>query len=432
MKPRVYVTLDLLNKCLKDNNAVLIKINYADSRNKLTRDAEIEYICNCKKNGKRCFRNLINLGAFCEECAKQNEVKKIIKTNLEKYGVEHPQQNEAIRAKSVATNIEKYGSEHPLHNPKIRSKQKATNLERYGVEYYIESKEGKNKIKKTNLERYGFECSFQSEEVKNKSKVTNIERYGVEYATQNKEVYNKVKATNLERYGVECSAQNKDIQEKIKHTISDRYGTEHYFQSNDYKKKSKETSLGKYGTEFATQNELVKNKTKKTCFEKYGVEHTLQVKEIRDKGKQTMMEKYGVEHPNQNLEILEKATRNAHKYKEYKMPSGIIKKVQGYESFALDELVKIHTEEQLKTDRKDVPRIEYTIGDKKHYYFPDIWIPHENKLIEVKSTWTMKKKSEITMAKANSCKDKGYCFEIWVYDGKGGKNIILPDVILQL
>lgn len=84
MKPRLYVSLELLNKCLKDNSAVLIKINYADSRNKLTRDAEIEYICNCKKNGKRCFRNLINLGAFCEECAKQNEQELIKQINIEK------------------------------------------------------------------------------------------------------------------------------------------------------------------------------------------------------------------------------------------------------------------------------------------------------------------------------------------------------------
>lgn len=84
MKPRVYVSLELLNKCLKDNSAVLIKINYADSRNKLTRDAEIEYTCNCTKTGTRSFRAVINLGAFCEECAKQNEQELIKEKNIEK------------------------------------------------------------------------------------------------------------------------------------------------------------------------------------------------------------------------------------------------------------------------------------------------------------------------------------------------------------
>jgi len=62
--------------------------------------------------------------------------------------------------------------------------------------------------------------------------------------------------------------------------------------------------------------------------------------------------------------------------------------------------------------------------EKKHFYFPDIFIPHENRIIEVKSTWTFNKKNDITMAKAKSCKEKGYCFELWVYDGKGGKQII--------
>lgn len=84
MKPRVYVSKELLDKCLNDKSAVLIKINYADSRNKLTRDAEIEYTCNCKKTGKRCFRAVINLGAFCEECAKQNEQGLIKEINIKR------------------------------------------------------------------------------------------------------------------------------------------------------------------------------------------------------------------------------------------------------------------------------------------------------------------------------------------------------------
>ena len=135
----------------------------------------------------------------------------------------------------------------------------------------------------------------------------------------------------------------------------------------------------------------------------------------------------------QSQEIMEKSQKNALKYKSYKFPCGNIRKVQGYEPLALDELVKIYTEEQIKTNRKDVPRVEYMINDKKHFYFPDIWIPHENRLIEVKSTWTMKMKPQIIMAKANSCRDKGYCFEIWVYDGKGGKLVIEPDpIIIQL
>jgi len=39
------------------------------------------------------------------------------------------------------------------------------------------------------------------------------------------------------------------------------------------------------------------------------------------------------------------------------MPSGDIRKVQGYEPFALDILVKKYKEDDIKTDRKDIPRI---------------------------------------------------------------------------
>jgi G:T-mismatch repair DNA endonuclease (very short patch repair protein) len=84
MKPRVYVSLELLNKCLENNKASLIGIIYQDSRNKLTRNATIEYTCNCEKNGKRCFRELIKFGAFCKDCALQNEKELIQKINIEK------------------------------------------------------------------------------------------------------------------------------------------------------------------------------------------------------------------------------------------------------------------------------------------------------------------------------------------------------------
>jgi hypothetical protein len=57
---------------------------------------------------------------------------------------------------------------------------------------------------------------------------------------------------------------------------------------------------------------------------------------------------------------------------------------------------------------------------KKNRYFVDCLIKSENKCIEVKSTWTVKK--ENVFLKHQSTKDAGYKCEIWVYDGKG--NII--------
>jgi len=136
------------------------------------------------------------------------------------------------------------------------------------------------------------------------------------------------------------------------------------------------------------------------------------------------MKNYGVEYPMQNQEFQEKIQKNAKKYKEYKFPSGIIRKVQGYEPYALDDLIKTYTEDQIKSDRKDVPRISYKVDEKQKYYFPDIFIPHENKIIEVKSTWTYKSKEDNIKAKAEACKAQSYIYEIWIYNAKGVKEVI--------
>lgn len=255
------------------------------------------------------------------------------------------------------------------------------------------------KTQATNIERYGTSHTFQSESVKNKIKESNKDKYGVEYPTQNKEVIEKIKSTNILKYGVTCSVHNPEIKDKVI-----------------------KTNLERFGVECSLKNDIVKEKIKQTLKEKYGVEHNFESGLLRDKRKETFIKKYGVEHPAQSSEVMEKAQKNAKKYKEYKMPSGTIRKVQGYEPFALNSLVKSYTEEQIKTDRKDVPRIQYkSADDKTKYYFPDIFIPHENKLIEVKSTWTYKCKTDNIQEKARACKEQGYNYEIWCYDSKGNR-----------
>jgi hypothetical protein len=101
------------------------------------------------------------------------------------------------------------------------------------------------------------------------------------------------------------------------------------------------------------------------------------------------------------------------------MPSGSKVKIQGYEHYALDELLKKYNEEQIVIERKNVPRILYELNGKEHYYFPDIYIPHENKIIEVKSKWTFEHKKEITNAKEIYCKKAGYKFELWIFSKDG-------------
>jgi hypothetical protein len=51
----------------------------------------------------------------------------------------------------------------------------------------------------------------------------------------------------------------------------------------------------------------------------------------------------------------------------------------------------------------------------------DIFIPCQNKCIEVKSTWTFITQKETIFLKQQAAKELGYLYEIWVYDGKGNK-----------
>jgi hypothetical protein len=280
-----------------------------------------------------------------------------------------------------------------------------------------------NKTKNTFIEKYGVENVFQANIIKDRIKKTLLEKYSVEYPSQNKEVRDKMKKTCIEKYGVENPMFNTKVKEKQKSTIIEKYGAEHISQTQDFKEKVKQTCLKKYNVEYVSQTPEFREKVKQSFIENYGVDNPNKVAEIREKIRKTNLERYNVEYPSQNQEIQERTQKNAKKYKEYKMPSGTIIKVQGYEPFALDELIKIYTEEDIICNRKNIPRITYKIGDKQKYYFPDIYIPSKNMIIEVKSSWTYKCKEDNIQEKAEATKAAGYEYEIWIYDSKGNKTL---------
>lgn len=204
----------------------------------------------------------------------------------------------------------------------------------------------------------------------------------------------------MERYGVERPLQNEEIQNKMKINSFEKYGVSHFSKT--------EESIQQH---------------KNTCIKKYGVECNLQLSECKEKIKKTCLEKYGFEHPAQNPEIMEKCSKNAYKSKDYTLPSGKIIKYQGYENFALDELLQHGIlEDDIVNDCADVPKIWYNGLDKKeHRYYVDLFIPQQNKCIEVKSTYTITQDNETIKLKQQAVKDAGYACEIWVYNGKGEK-----------
>ena len=77
-------------------------------------------------------------------------------------------------------------------------------------------------------------------------------------------------------------------------------------------------------------------------------------------------------------------------------------------------------ENDIITGCKNVPVIWYNDeNSKKHRHYVDIFIPSQNRCIEVKSTWTISKDNSVIFLKQNAAKELGYKYEIWVYDSKG-------------
>lgn len=120
----------------------------------------------------------------------------------------------------------------------------------------------------------------------------------------------------------------------------------------------------------------------------------------------------------------EKSAKSSVLFKDYILPSDNIIRVQGYENIALDELVKIYKEDDIITNRRDMPEIKYFLNGKERRYYPDIWIKSENIIIEVKSDYTYKKDLIKNIMKALATRKLSYNFEWWIYDNKMNKLIL--------
>ena len=201
---------------------------------------------------------------FCsKECQYSDLGKKItkeikIKSNLEKYGVEHTSQLKEVtdkRTKSRADHVneiqqhvreslyKKYGAYDVMHIPHILQKIKNTNLKKFGVEFPLQQ------LKKENSEIY------------QKISQTCINKFGVDSPLKNKEVRGKIKQTNIQRYGVDNLFKNDIIKEKIKQTNIQKYGVDYLFKSNIIKEKIKQTNIQKYGVDNPLKNKEIWKKS---------------------------------------------------------------------------------------------------------------------------------------------------------------------------
>jgi len=235
-----------------------------------------------------------------------------------------------------------------------------------------------------------------------------------------KKKFYKLVKTNA--YCLECIYNN--AKEKRKQTNLNTIGNENYFQNDKIKEKIMQTNIIKYGVTHITKSDEIKNKIKQTNLKKFGFEHQSLNKDIQNKITETNLKKYGVKHLMHNPEYCDDMLRKLYKHKEYSLPSGIKVLYQGYENFALDDLLHIEkiNENDIIMGIKNVPRITYIDDNNiERYHYVDIFIPSQNRCIEIKSSWTFKKPN--VLLKQKYAKEKGYNYEIWVYDKKRNKTI---------
>jgi hypothetical protein len=331
-----------------------------------------------------------------------------------------------------------YCEKHNLHSKhKCKKctieKREATMLKRYGVVSALQSASIKEKKNKSCLNKYGVEHTFAHESVKEKIKKTALEKYGVEYILQAKSVRDKGAETMKELYGSEHAIQNPEIKEKRVQTNISRFGVENALQSPEVLQRRKETNLERYGTDEVLKIKELQEQIKNTMIETYGAANPLQCPEIKAKKDKTCEELYGDKDIMHNPEIFEKVVKSAFKRKEYKLPSGKIIMYQGYENIAYNKLLETIGEDDFTNDIKKMPKVIYTLNDKSHRYYPDIYIQSQNKIIEVKSPYTFNKCLEQNKCKMKQCIEDGIKFEFWICDTKQVVKIITqetdPDTI---
>lgn len=254
-----------------------------------------------------------------------------------------------------------------------------------------------------------------------KARATSMERYGVSNPAKSATVKQIIKDSFTEKYG-EGITNAMDIQkfkDKIVKTNIQRYGTDKPQLLESSKKKTDETNLEKFGVTRPQKLKSLKDKSAETCKARYGVSAPQMNTDIKLKSRESCIEKYGVGNVMQSVEIFERNVKNQLKSKIFKFPSGTEVTVQGYEPFALSKLLESFTENDIIVGKSGMPFIKYFADNVERRYFPDIYIPKTNMIIEVKSVWTMNTNRPRNIAKQDACLDAGYNFKFMIFDKDG-------------
>jgi hypothetical protein len=138
------------------------------------------------------------------------------------------------------------------------------------------------------------------------------------------------------------------------------------------------------------------------------------------------IKKYGFSNGMKHPDIFEKSNLNRYKYKTSIIENITFDRLQGFEEQGIRYLLENYqniTVNDIKAGKsKDIPIIKY-IYDIERIYFPDIYIPKLNLLVEIKCEYTFKNNLKINLAKQKASFDSGYNHIIIVFSNDGKKHL---------
>lgn len=228
------------------------------------------------------------------------------------------------------------------------------------------------------------------------------------------------KRQSLIKWGTEHPNQSAEMKKKHRETCMTKYGVDNPGKLKEFQDKAENTMRERYGISRPMESEIFKEKQRSTLIKNYGVDNPQKSASIKAKTKRTLIERYGVDNPMKHKPFFDKAMNSFERY-EYVFPKGKRVFLQGYEKLALDDLLREGYDEDMIVvdDRDAIPVIIYLFAGKACKFYPDIYLPSEMRIIEVKSTFTFSKFEAKNHAKFLACIAQGYNIEYWLYDKAG-------------
>ena len=350
-------TLDLVRNAFAERGHMLTTTEYRNTKQILN------YSCACGNTTCSISLKTFNRGCDgCPSCVRQ----KFSATMTKKYGKAHALQVPALIAKARATTTIRHGADSPMKVPAILAKARATMIRRYKVPH-----------------------PSQVPAFIAKARATMTQRYQAAYPAQVPALLAKMRSTMSRRYGAANPGQVAAFVAKMRAAMYRRYKASNAGQVGTFIAKARATTIRRYGVAHSLQVPALLAKMRATMSRRYGAANPGQVAEFLAKAEATNLIRYRVRNPMQNTGVFQKNQVSAFSTKLFTLPSGRQVTCQGYEPYAINLLLKQGaTEEDIVAGYealKTTISIFCNWEGRKHRYYPDLYLPSQNKIIEIKS-----------------------------------------------